>query len=52
MAWPALRPIPVSAHSPLPRPPLQPITNPLLYGLNFIFSPRPQVQQVPCPGAH
>lgn len=28
-----------------------PITNPLLYGLNFIFSPRPQVQQVPCPGS-
>ncbi|KAL4452393.1 hypothetical protein ABPG75_008055 [Micractinium tetrahymenae] len=28
-----------------------PITNPLLYGLNFILSPRPQVQQVPCPGS-
>lgn len=28
-----------------------PITNPLLYGLNFILAPRPQVQQVPCPGS-
>ena len=31
--------------------PPQPITNPLLYSLNFILSPRPAVQQVPCPGA-
>jgi hypothetical protein len=29
-----------------------PITNPLLYGLNYILSPRLQPQQVPCPGAH
>ena len=36
---------------PHPLPPLQPITNPLLYGLNFILSPRPQLQQVPCPGS-
>ncbi|PSC72322.1 U2 snRNP-associated SURP motif-containing [Micractinium conductrix] len=28
-----------------------PITNPLLYSLNFILSPRPAVQQVPCPGS-
>lgn len=38
-------------HPPTHSRTLQPITNPLLYGLNFIFSPRPQVQQVPCPGA-
>ena len=29
---------------------LQPITNPLLYALNFILSPTPRAQQVPCPG--
>jgi hypothetical protein len=28
-----------------------PITNPLLYGLNFLMSPRMQPQGVPCPGA-
>lgn len=28
-----------------------PITNPLLYGLNYLLAPRPQVQQVPCPGS-
>ena len=28
----------------------QPITNPLLYALNFILSPTPRAQQVPCPG--
>lgn len=28
-----------------------PITNPLLYGLNYILSPRLQPQQVPCPGS-
>jgi hypothetical protein len=28
-----------------------PVTNPLLYALNFVLSPRPQMQQVPCPGS-
>lgn len=34
-----------------PNPWLQPVTNPLLYALNFVLSPRPQMQQVPCPGS-
>lgn len=29
-----------------------PITNPLLYALNYVLSPRPQTQQVPCPGGY
>lgn len=37
--------------TPLLHPALQPVTNPLLYALNFVLSPRPQMQQVPCPGS-
>ena len=29
----------------------QPITQPLLYGLNFILNPRPALQPTPCPGS-
>lgn len=32
-------------------PPRQPITNPLLYGLNWIMSPRPALSPTPCPGS-
>jgi hypothetical protein len=28
-----------------------PITNPLLYGLNYVLAPRLRPQQVPCPGS-
>lgn len=32
-------------------PPLQPITNPLFWGLNFVLSPRPALSPTPCPGS-
>lgn len=30
---------------------MQPITNPLLYGLNFVLNPQPAMQPTPCPGS-